>query len=200
MYEIDFPRTELLVNSIIAATAVLGMLISMGTVAWQLRHQNQLESKGVEQDQLKQLLAVLDEPLDACLGNVMDVDFLRATNPPALTSPQALHQAQPTLVTGFRSAFQRFTNIATTLTTVVPQCRRRRGINPAADAPYLTLQNALGDLVTAYDQLGSRYANVAHLINLSMNHWMLDPLQQNALNLVTAVRHHASVLLASLHA
>ena len=60
MLAIDIPRTELLVNSIIAATAVLGMLISLGTVAWQLRHQNQLESKRVEQDQLHQLLAALD--------------------------------------------------------------------------------------------------------------------------------------------
>jgi len=199
MFDLDLPRSELLVNSIIASAAVLGMIISMGTVAWQLRHQNQLESRRVEQDQLNQLLHVLDDPLDACLVNVMDVDFLRATNPPALASPLALFQAQPTLVTNFRSAFQRFTNIATTLITVIPQCRKRRGIRPPNDVDYENLRVAVETLVNLYNQLGSRYANVQHLVNLGMNAWLADPLQQNTLNSVTAARHHASVLLASLY-
>src|SRR5207253_545300 len=92
----------------------------------------------------------------------------------------------------FRSAFQRFTNIATTLTTVIPQCRRQRGIRPPNDVDYENLRVAVEKLVNLYNQLGSRYANVQHLINLGMNAWLADPLQQNTLNSVTAARHHAS--------
>jgi len=199
MFELDIPRTELLVNSIIAATAVLGMIVSVSIVGRQLRHQNRLESKNIEKKQLHELLSVLDKPLDACAANAMDVDFLRATNPAALASAQALYQAQPALVVTFRVAFQHFTNVATTTTTIVPQCRRLRGINPATDVRYHSLETELTNLVTAYQQLGVKWANVNTLLRLGRAQWMNDPLQQNALSSVAAVRHYASALVASLY-
>lgn len=200
MNSIDVPHTQLLISSIIATIAVVGNLVSIVMVSWQIRHRNQLEIKKVEQDQINHLLATLDKPLDVALANIMDVAFLRATEPSLCSTPESLFKAHPALVTVFRSAYQEFTNVASSVITVLPACRKRRGAAKAVDTQMKELEKLLQELVETYNDLGLRYANADHLVLLGMVDWEKDPLQDRAFNQVAGVRHMASAFLAELYA
>ncbi len=200
MSHIDVPRTQLLISSIIATIAVVGNLVSIAMVSWQIRHRNQLETKKVEQDQINHLLAALDKPLDVALANIMDVEFLRGTDPSVLKSAESLFKARPGLVSEFRSAYQAFTNVASSVITVLPACRKRRGAAKAVDSQMKAFEKLLEELVENYNELGLRYANTAQLIVLRMVDWEKDPLQDQAFSLVAAVRHTSSAFLAELYA
>ena len=199
MYAIDYTKTELLINSIIAAAAVVGMVISLGVVAWQLRHQSRIETKNVEQEYLRELLRLLDKPLDLALSNVMEVDYLRAAKSPAMQSAESLHLARPELMLQSRDAYQEFTNSAATIITILPACRRQRGLKANNDAAYDALAAPLAKLVEAYEPLSVRYGNTAELVKVGLNDFLADPRQAAALKLVAEVRHAASQLMAQLY-
>jgi hypothetical protein len=199
MYAIDYTETELLINSIIAIAAVIGMVISLGVVAWQFRHQSRIETKNVEQQYLRELLRLLDKPLDLALSNVMECDYLRATKSPAMQSAELLHQARPELMLQSRDAYQEFTNSAASIITVLPACRRQRGLKKGSDAAYEALAAPLWKLVEAYEQLSIRYGNTAELVKVGLNDFLADQRQIDAKDLLVQVRHAASQLLAQLY-
>lgn len=200
MYEIDIERSQLLVNIIIAAAAVIGIVASLIAVWRQLRHQADLETKKLEQEYLRELLSVIDKPLDLALSNVMEVDYIRASEPRLLVTAESLHKSRPHLMTDWRNAYQTFTNTASTLTTVLPACRRQRGIDKYSDTLYKRLYDPLIKLVEAYEQLGKTYGNTATLINLNIDHFLADPHQREANDLIIRVRKFGSDLLADLYA
>jgi hypothetical protein len=199
MYTIDYTKTELLINSIIAVAAVVGMVISLGVVGWQLRHQNRIETKKVEQEYLREVLRLLDKPLDLALSNVMEVDYLRTAKSPAVQSAELLHDARPELMMQSRDAYQEFTNIAATITTILPACRRERGLKQSNDTAYNALAIPLGQLVEVYEQLSVRYGNTAELVKVGLNDFLADSTQQAAMGLIVQVRHAASQLMAQLY-
>ena len=197
--EVDIQRTELLINSVIAAVAVIALVISIGTVAWQLRHQYRLESKKVEHEYVRDLLAAIDKPLDVALANVVEVDYLRGTDRAAVQSAEALHRARPTLMAEMRDAYQRFANVASTIMTILPACRRRRGIASDTDDSYNRLNDSLVKLVNAHGEVASKYGNTAQLVHVTMADFESDVLITNTTELVSGVRRYACALLAELY-
>ncbi len=200
IYELDIERSQLLVNVIIAAAAVIGIVASILAIWRQLRHQAELETKKLEQEYVRELLSVLDKPLDLALSNVMEVDYIRASEPGVLATAESLHRSRPHLMTDWRNAYQTLTNTASTLTTVLPACRRQRGIGKDEDSAYKRLYDPLIKLVEAYDQLGRTYGNTATLIHLNVDHFLADHHQKEANDLVIRVRKYGSDLLAELYA
>jgi hypothetical protein len=200
MFEMDLPRTELLVNSIIAITAVVGVLFSLGTVAWQVRKQHRLESKRVEEEYARELLRVIDRPLDLALSNLSEVDYLRAADPQVLGSAEALHRARPNLMADIRNAYQQFTNVASTIVTILPASRTRRGIKKENDLTYQALNRDLTILIDRYGDLVAKYGSTDKLIHLGLDDYGKDPLIKDIVNkTLPAVRYYASVLLAELY-
>jgi hypothetical protein len=198
-FEIDVPRTQLLVTAIVGGVALLAAIASNISVARQLKHQRRLESKKVEQAHVLEVMRILDKPFDLCLSNVIEVEYLRVLDPQLLATPESFQRARPAIIADTRNAYQDFSNAASTSITLLPACRRARGLDLAHDTTYQTFASNLESLIHACADLCARYGNAKYLIEANLEAFEGDPLVRQNRELLASVRHAASVLLASLY-
>ena len=176
MQNIDVTNTTLILNAILAVTAVMTIVLSAIFLWWQLRHQRQFEIRRLQQQYIMQMLEAIARPQRVAEGNVIEAVYVRTSSlGGVLDHWLQLQEARPDLSQRARDVVTDFYIAKDTFAAIIPACstsvQPSKEFNKAFDAA----KAELAALENAYVALMRKFGVPSHLVSTTVDELFDDP-------------------------